>query len=268
MAPFAQIQSSQRHSTCPSVETRAFRLGVLMGSSILALSFLLGLSGCRFGNNVITPEDPYASDPSGYYKAGVENLEFCVDTASSTCAPASVSLLPDLARAVYTNPVIVLLEDAQTGAGYIAASDRSGNAFPVLIGSDNETLAYSGATSAEILWDDPNCTTQLYLEQAGRLVTSSPNRGTELLGLPLSGDVELSVRVIQSIDGTCADSLTAMKDCYLDANTCGGSTGSENLLIQELAQDYLGKHVQSGALDLNASDFTQIRSLSYEINYK
>jgi len=244
------------------MRTNAWILG--MASLITVMG-----TGCRLGNQVVKPEDPYANDPSGYYKAGVETLTFCAGSGSSTCQSASVNLLPSLASSVYTNPVIVMLEDPSTGEGYIAASDRSGRAFPILIGADNTTLTYAGATQPETLWFDSACSTQMYLEQSGRLVADSANAGTDLQGLPLSGDIQLQVEVITTFDGDCSASLEAMRVCYLDATQCGSSLPSENEQLQLLAQDYFKKHVDAGVLDLqDPSAFSTLRSISYEVNYR
>jgi hypothetical protein len=243
------------------VQSPVYRWVPYLSAAVLAAS----LSGCRFGNYVADQKTSAATaDPiSGYYETEASALAFCAVGTATNCVSAALTEIPSLVKAVVTNPVILYLTDASTGEGYLVASDGSDYSLPTSF-SSTSLISYSGSTSADTLWDDAACTTSIHIEESGSISKTASASETST-GLPLSGSVSLTLSFIQSFDGDCSPSLTAMKACLEDPAQCGGATSEEDAQYQEAVQNFFAPYVNSGAM--TAADIPTLSSIAYEVTF-
>jgi hypothetical protein len=233
------------------------------GGLLLLFAALSGtLSGCRFGNRVEEAVRPRGY--SGYYRTAPQTLTFCSIHSSTDCAQAPVNQIPSLIANVMTNPIALISRDDTGSSAYLAASDESGFALPTLVDVASSSLSYVGQTSPVALWDDPACTTRLYVDEAGSF-TQSTSAGT-LAGKPLSGTLAITLSITRTIDGNCTASLTAMKSCYENESQCGGADSAENANLHEAVVAFFDPFIQAGVLP--AANLTQASVLAYEVRYE
>lgn len=233
---------------------------LLSGTVAILLSWML--SGCRFGNNVVTPENP---DPiTGYYQTQPQSLQFCVTFTSSAteCRNVSTNQVPSLISQVLTQPVALQVTDPNHGEALFFDPFGNGTALPISIDLSNLELSYLGYGNPTPLWSDENCTSQLFIESEGAITKTDP---TEVSGLTTKGRIGLSIEVFEIYQGSCTNDLLEIEDCYSDANQCNGSTSSENAALQESVQNYFNPYIESGAM--SSDDISDVSSLGYSVNY-
>ena len=227
---------------------------------------VLSASACRFGNRTSEPDTSTVStDPiTGYYETQAKTLTFCTEGATNRCIDTPLDKIPTFFKAAVTNPVGLLLDDSETGAGYIIASDGSGYNLPTGFAS-TASIQYQGATSPGTLWDDPACNTHIELSQTGSL-SKTASASSSADGLPLTGALTLTMSLLQSFDGDCAPSLTAMEACMNDPTTCGGVDDEENVLYMQAVQEFFQPYLDSGVI--TSTDIPGLTTLSYEVTYE
>jgi len=238
---------------------------------ILDFVFILAITGstmtaCRVGNNVTqAPAAPNPDTISGYYETQPQTLHFCVTiNGESQCKPAAINLIPSALTSVFTDPVILLMDNLNTGSANFVDSDTATNALP--IGVDGTKLSLAGkGSSPSSFFGSQKCYSQLYVSEEGSFDQSQISSRT-INGHPMSGRIQLDVQVIESIEGDCVGLLQSAGACALDALQCGGATTAENNSIQEEVLYRFKPYLDSGAMTVN--DIANVSMLAYEVTYQ
>lgn len=231
----------------------------------LAVILSWALSGCRLGNHVEEGPTPPPS-LTGYYETAPQQLTFCTTLkpdANTVCNEVSVNLVPGLISSVMGNPIAFQIMNDETGEARFFYPFGSGYTMPVYVNKDTKELSYIGSTQTEVLWIDPACTTQLYLEEKGMVNTGASNT---VQGLTTVGRIALDIKVYSTYEGTCDDSLLDMENCFFDSNQCGGADATENGVLQTAVQNMYNPYIQAGVI--KAEDISNISSLGYTVSYK
>lgn len=240
------------------------------GTFAIVLSWILSgalaglMTGCRFGNNVEQPGN--ADTITGYYETQAQAMSFCASLTGGSgllCAAVSTEQIPSMIGQIVTNPVALQLVDPSTGDAYLFAPGGSGSALPTHVDIATRKIDFVGAASPVTHWEDPSCTSQLYLEQLGQ-VSNGPQGNVQ--GYTTAGRLQLTTGVYYFYSGTCAQSWQEIRDCYGDAGLCGGANATENLAIQENVQALLDPYLDSSLITL--SDIPSIEVLGYEVSYQ
>lgn len=236
------------------LSAHALWIGLLLAASVV-------FSGCRLGNHVESQPSP--AQVSGYFQSQPQSLTFYTTHTSSQTASAPVNQIPAQVALVMTNPVAFILDDAATGAAYLAASDSSGYALPIYYNA-GETLSYVGSTSPQVLWEDPACTTLLQVEESGKLTRFGEPQ--TFLDFPTVGRAAATIRITRVIEGTCGPTMAELAGCYGDANACGGSSPEENADLQASVIDFFAPYIAAGTM--TAADIPDVQGMAYEARYE
>lgn len=236
------------------VSVHALWVGLALAASVL-------FSGCRLGNHVEAQPSP--AQVSGYFQSQPQSLTFSTTHTTSQQVSAPVNQIPSQVSFVMTNPVAFILDDAASGASYLAASDGSGYALPIYYDA-GEVLSYVGSTSPQILWEDPACTTLLQVEESGKLTRFASSQ--EFLGFPTVGRASVTIRITRVIEGTCGPTMTALANCYGDVDQCGGSSPAENADLQESVVSFFTPYITAGTM--TAADIPNVQGMAYEARYE
>jgi hypothetical protein len=237
------------------------------GIWLTTLLLVSGFEGCRFGNHVeqATPSEGTVASYDGYYGLAPQRLTFCADHSSTECAPAAANLIPDMLTSVFTNPVILVQDTEDPSLSWFVSNDENQYSLPTWIGEDLSTISYSGSTTPATLWDDPACTSTLFIDELGER-TDEGQGETAVTGEPLSGRIELTVTVIRTFDGDCGSSLAAIQACFDDSTTCGGGSAEEDAAYQADLQALFGPYIDNGTM--TGEDIPLLKSIAYEVKYE
>jgi hypothetical protein len=246
--------------------------------SLLALTTLFILSGCRFGNhseNAIPLKNPsqyksiefFYTTPKTFttrvylHSLGGPNMV----VHSNTTAP--LSSIPSSVLNALSNPVYLavpvnpnnfpIFRDYRDTTSLVTDLDQNGNIAFDYIPSDGPY----------VLWNNPNCITSFEITQNGTLDRSQPGTiqyedGTTAT---VSGSMRLSYtfsRVIGSINGTtnCNDDLNRLAFCYDNGTGCSADELSAARSLFDLYARQTGV--------LNIQDASSIKGLEYMIEYE
>lgn len=246
---------------------------MLTGAAALAASILV--SGCRFGNQLLQSEGPNpisglrADAISGFYEALPQELSFCANLSSggmsaTNCVSAPTNQIPPDYASVMTNPVILAMRDLASGSALLVGYPNLTSALPVFVQADR-SFGFLGSTGTEVLWFHEECTTELSLNQDGRIVPSQVPAGTSSAESS-AGRIELSTEVLRTFNGNCAVSLAEMKDCYESSSLCGGWSSSENDNRQTFVRSIFEEYIQAGAIV--SSDIPKVTGIAYKVSYR
>lgn len=240
----------------------------LFGALAIVLSW--ATSGCLIGNRVEnqpkSDSDPY----SGYYVLEPRTLIFSTSTQSGILQKsASLSLIPQQVGKFLTNPLLLYLRNLDTGsagltAPALASSDNPPH-LPITVNKDF-TISFSGTSSSSTYWMDPDCQSKFDLLESGKISkdpsVSNPPGNT----LKLSGELQLTLQLVNHLTGHCDPTLQAVASCYQDVTHCGGSTSDENDQIHTQVLAIFSPYIQSGALTL--TDLPTLTEYAYEVSYQ
>jgi hypothetical protein len=246
--------------------------------SLLALTTLFILSGCRFGNhseNAIPLKNPsqYKSIEFFYTAPKTFTTRVYLNSLggpdmvvhSNTAAPLSTipsSILNALSNPVYlavpNNPnQFPIFRDYRDSTSLVTDLDQNGNIVFDYIPDDGPY----------VLWNNPNCITNFQITQNGTLDRSQPGEiqyedGTTAA---VSGSMRLSYtfsRVIGSINGAsnCDNDLNRLALCYDNGTGCS----ADELSAARSLFDLYAR--QTGVLDIQ--DASRIKGLEYIIEYE
>jgi hypothetical protein len=232
--------------------------------------FTLSLSGCYLGNYRILGTSSQSANSSssdgvsGFYVTEPQSLKFYATFTNTIERAASTSLIPNLLSQRITNPVALLLQDANTGAAILAAPTGT-DGFPVTVDRDMN-LTYNSSTSPQTLWLDPNCKRYLQVGESGKVTKdpsiTNPSGNTHRL----SGSLQLTVQVIYQFQGDCAPSLQSIYQCYMDSSQCGGTNVTANLDLQALVVRMFAPWIESQTIQI--SDIPHLSNYAYEVEYR
>jgi hypothetical protein len=239
---------------------------IMSGLVAIVLSgALMSMSGCRFGNRVENA-DPVTDEITGYYETQAQSLQFCVTTNNNgtVCQSAPANQTPATVSSVMTDPVGLALQDESTGYSYLVANANSSNnsAIPIYADKSGE-VSFVGNTTADTLFQDDQCTGQLFIEEEGSFKRVNPY---SFQGFTTYGRLSVNISMITEVRGTCAASLQAMQNCYNDVNQCGMSTLAENASEQAYVQGVFGPYIQAGVM--TSADILNVTDLAYEVLYQ
>ena len=232
----------------------------------------LSLSGCHLGNYRIpgatnqnaNPSQSSSDGVSGLYVTEPQSLKFYATFTNTIERAASTSLIPNLLSQRITNPVALLLQDANTGAA-ILASPTGTHGFPVTMDRDMN-LTYNSSTSPQTLWLDPNCKRYLQVGESGKITKDSSIPNPTSNHYRLSGSLQLTVQIIYQFQGDCAPSLQAIYQCYMDSSQCGGTDSTSNLDLQAVAIRMFTPWIESQTIQV--SDIPHLSNYAYEVIYQ
>ncbi len=237
-------------------------------------------TGCKLGNNfeppavldpstATDPEASYLSTLTGYYRLVPNGLNFCSSFLSNptvpTCKTSTTDRIPTLISTILTNPVALQVQNSDNGYSVMFSPTLNNNkGLGIYINSSNLALSYNETSSSATLWDDPNCTTSLTVDQVGG-IDRNLEEGS-LSGFTLSGSIALSIMIVQGFHGPCTATFESMMACYHDPNDCGGTNESENLNYQLIVQNFFAPYLESGAIV--EADIPNLAALAYEASYQ
>jgi hypothetical protein len=226
------------------------------------------LTGCRFGNHTST-SDGNSDGVSGFYNSAPERLQFCVSSPDEHCADAATTQVPSLIANEMTDPLRFLVADFNTGEAYIASATSNDSLIPVWLKSDRTNLFYIDQFTTVALWRNDRCVRRMYLDEEGSLApgASLPVPGSSAT---TRGRVNLRITVTSRIEDNysqgCAQTLQAMKSCYLDVTACGGGSADANATLQDAVRDVFEPYIQARVM--TAADIPNVTRLTYEIQYQ
>jgi hypothetical protein len=241
-------------------------------SGVMVLFLSWALTGCRFGNHLELPQ----SEPTvnGYYATQIQSLRYCsvlknTDGSTATsCQSADTRNVPDFFFNIFTNPVILYLDDPASGTGTFRNKIDTSLGVHVNIGTDGKLSWDYVYDPSSFAWVDPGCLMQTEVVEDGRY-TQDKNLGTSADGIPLSGSVQLDIQRIDAFAGdtetACDSTFTQLAQCYQDSSTCGGTSDADNTELTAEVQSFFNPYIEAGVM--SASDIARVRALSYEAVY-
>lgn len=237
-----------------------------MKAVLFSATLLIALTGCRIGNYVETVPNP--DTLSGYYETQPESLLFCATSAGTTrCKNATTARIPSLLSQVMSNPVRLVMFDLESGSAAFTPPGNDRIGLPTVAKSDR-TLDFFGSDSPRMLLNDAKCTTQLYLEEKGKLTTEGPF--TTGSTFRMSGRMDAQFQVVQFFDaakpGDCDASLATIRDCLNNVNLCGGTTAAANTSLQSQFQSLFNEYFASGALTI--AEVATLSNIAYVVQYR
>jgi hypothetical protein len=236
---------------------------------ILGFVFLLGLSGCRFGNYSEDPKrivDPNAS--TGFksvelFFAHAKQLETAAvyndGTATSWDSNVSLASVPTSILDTFSDPVYFATPaDASQVPMFVGKNQK--NYIDTELDANGDIKSDSASDIVQ-LWRNPACQTQVQISQVGTFDRTQAG-STVLDGVtqPVSGKLKMELTYIRVIDGDCVADLREMAQCYLDSSTCSTDDW-------RAATNFFDLYVrQSGALKIE--DAIRIKGLAYVVHFE
>lgn len=241
--------------------------------ALLAVATLAAAGGCQFGNYIdSTPTNP----PSGDYGTTPQTLQFCVTTYTETptsstndtatkCATAAVSLLPQELSSIFTDPVVINVEDQETGQTALTSSDGA-NGIGITSNS-NAQLAVATTEALDVPWNDPSCVLNLGLQGSGSLSSTSGNSS----GIATIGRMTMNLTVSRQFQGTsdtsCLTYLSDLANCFNDPSQCGSlATSTDGMDPHDWALSVFNTYINAGVMQ--ATDIPNVVSMSYQVLYQ
>ena len=227
-------------------------------SGVLALVASWALSGCYFGNRTVN--QPVQGDGvTGYYETQPQSLQYCASAPSEKCVSAPTNQIPSDYTSIFTNPVLLELQDAASGQAGIFPYPTPTNAsgIGVTIGA-NQTFG-TNQTASGTLWDDPACTREDDQLVDGSFTKTNGPWTSNTPEIAKSGRIQLTLAYTITLSGTCTASLQAMANCYNDSTQCGSHSQSD-------VQSLFGPYIAAGAMA--ATDIPNLTALAYEMSYQ
>ncbi len=242
----------------------------LRGIYFSGLLFLgvLTLTSCRFGNKVVNPPGTQNPDTlSGFYETDPQALKVCATHESTKCADINPGNVPDEIAVYMSNPLYFQVSDPSTGAAFI--EDPFGVGYKLHIFVDAQgALSYIDWSAPAQLWEDPACTTRMYIEENGQLIPATSTRIVTIsnYALKMAGRMDLRLQLIYTYEGECKASLQAMYNCYDDVNQCGASTDSANKSRHANVQSLFNYYIKQGVME--PQDILTLTNVAYDISYQ
>ncbi len=229
----------------------------------------LSLSGCRVGNHVEPSSQAVAqSNPdkiSGYYETQPQHLNYCATVAGQvTCSETTVNNIPAEIAKVMTNPVILVMSDLNSGAAEIVDTKTNRSYLPVTALEDG-TLSMIGMGNPGSFFGSTECFSQLFVKEVGSF-NKNQGSGRMFGDHEISGRIQLSIKIVETLQGNCTDWLTALRDCYADETKCGGKTPAEDADTQNQIQSIFGPYIDAQALTID--QIPDLSVMTYEVVYE
>jgi hypothetical protein len=115
-------------------------------------------------------------------------------------------------------------------------------------------------------WKNSECQNYLEITETGRLLPSLSVKSPIGNTLPLSGNIQLNIHVINKFTGQCNDSFKNIAQCYQDSSQCGGKDSTENDDLQATVVDLFRPWIESKAM--TSADIPDLVNYAYEVSYQ
>lgn len=240
------------------------------GLGVLIVSWLLTLSGCRFGNHV--EEGSQTDTVSGYYETKAFQLQMCAGlNGVETCGPInSTTPVPSFINDIITNPAWLLVASKADKIAYLTPPGGHGRYLPVRFGDDGSMVLPASQTNPVQARNDPACIRYqevaiqgTYAKTSGPFETSTEYKPVGRLDF-LIQVVDLFVPACTSC--SCSATMMEFQNCYQDANQCGGSGSASNAELQARAKAIFDPYVNAGIL--TPGQISSATGFSYTVDYR
>ncbi|OFZ78326.1 MAG: hypothetical protein A2583_08085 [Bdellovibrionales bacterium RIFOXYD1_FULL_53_11] len=241
-------------------------------SSTLATNLLFGfiaiiaswvLTGCRIGNNVEYAPPPPPSDESkitGYYETRPTSITIYANHATQASKSIDIGQIPASIAAIYTNPMILVSDNAGTGDARIY--DNTANYGQRIRANKDGSMAHYSAGKGTP-WYYAECTEAVSLEMKGDYTIFRDPKTID--NRTIRGVIKSRWTYIDQFTGDCAASMKEMAECYADFVNCKGKDEEENQKIQKLVAAAFEFHIKNGLITID--DIPAITSLAIEFSY-
>jgi len=239
---------------------------LIYGGVALILSWVL--TGCRFGNQVEEKDQNANSDTiSGYYKMEPKSYGLCAqlsDTDTPTCAEPSTKTIPQDVNDTFSNPIAILLRDASNGRTQIF-NPFVNNPSILEIAFDTSSRKTEGAgESSTYLDSNKECYDYAYLLATGELNDS--NSGQVLKNKTIRGSFHFQWVEYHSFNGSCANILSLIKDCYVNQNNCGQSSDDANFTEHTYWVNFFKPYIDAQVISV--AEIPKLVEFFYQVNYQ
>jgi hypothetical protein len=222
-------------------------------------------TACRFGN--------YAEQPKPNFKESYQSIDLYFTQATSLGtavlfqddtyqenAHAPLVAVPTSIRNTFTNPLYFAVP-IDTTANPIFVGLNQSSFVETTLDTDGK-INYQYPSPVSPLWENPDCLTQINLQQVGEFDPSRTGNVTFNDGSvsPVKGHLKLTFSFTRIISGDCAADLQRLADCY--TNGAGCSTDELNASVN-LYDLYVR---QTGVL--NIADAIRVKALAYEVYFE
>lgn len=235
-------------------------------TSSLALTTVLGFTGCEFGKNFGKNGNRVEligyDVTSGYYRTSPQslNLAYTVNGASGSQA-AHMQNTPSDMQEIMSDPMLLLVEDPVAGNASLRNSTDTGIGIGgIKINQKAGKLDRSSSGYATY----KNCLLEQDVLYTGDILQLSPQtfNGFNIRG-QLSLDYQLTYR-ITGVEQDCTEWFTKMKNCYSDANAC--ETGNNTIVQEGFVHSLFDPFINAGAFNVNS--IPSVRNLQVDISYR
>lgn len=237
---------------------------IFLSGAIAVILSWLGV-GCRVGDRVEKPENP--DHLSGYYLTHPQSLRFFAQTTKTSVtqeSDAPLFMIPTEVSQFLSNPVALILEDLATGRASLARPKGS-QALPTNVGPGN-ILTFKGVTPKLTHWHDSACQSYLALTEDGAILKETKLTPPSGNPYPISGEIQLAIRVTTVFEGDCGPTFQALSDCYHDFTLCQGVNTSDNLRTQSAVTDTFSPWIRSEAM--TAAEIAHLTGYGYTVTYR
>ena len=234
------------------------------------MSWLVGFSGCRFGNHV--EESSQTDTVTGYFETKPYQLQMCAGLGGrETCgAISSTTPVPDFINNIFTNPTWMLVADATEKIVYLTPPGGKGQYLPARYGDDGSLSLPTSQTNAVQARNDPSCVRYQEVTLEGKFARSSGPFETRTKYTPV-GRLTFLVEVLDLFvpnctNCSCTSTMTEYQACYQDASQCGGSSAEANAVLQARAKAIFDTYVNAGII--RADQISSATGFSYTVDYR
>ncbi len=222
----------------------------------------LGLTACEVGKNSTRIELIGYDVSSGYYRTAPQSLNLSYKVNGVTGSqPALIQNIPGDMQEIMTDPMLVLVEDAISGATSLRNSADTGIGVAGLnLNQKSGKLGKSAAGYATF----KNCRLDQNILYTGDILQLSEQifNGFKIRG-QLNLDYQLAYR-ITGVEQDCTEWLTNIRACYTDDTMC--ETGNNTIVQSGFVHSVFDPFVDSNAFSVNA--IPGVRNLQVDISYR
>jgi hypothetical protein len=226
----------------------------------ILLLFLL-LSSCRVGNRVETVTEG-VDTTSGYYRTSPESytLSAILDGNIERQASQGTNLIPSSQRALFSDPMALVIQDAAVGKGTVLSS--SGDlGFQVSLDLTARTFSASAQGEGDLT---DICRYRIRITRTGGF---TPGPIATFQGLQTRGRLAVASLTTHTFVGTgCPSALLDWQACYLDAGVCEGDTSQEKLESSAWIHNLLDPYVDAGIL--STQEIGNVQGLASSLQYR